>query len=451
MTDRKQILIIDDNKEFLADLELLLSSEYDCHLAINAEDGAGILKNTDIDVLLLDVNLGAGTDGLTFLKGIKHNSPYLPVIMITEDERVSTVVTAMQYGASGYVGKKPDLEGLKASVIKALRDAETALDRDLYREEINRQWDNMVGDSGPMTKIKDDIQKAAAVKCNVLITGESGTGKELVARAIHKYSQDASLPFVAVNCAAIPKDLFESELFGHEKGSFTGAVSKKIGRFEQAREGTIFLDEISEIPNDQQAKLLRVLQEKQFYRVGGMKELECHGRVIASSNRDLKKEIENNKFREDLYYRLKVFEIAVPSLRERKTDIRNLIGFFLERKSQEMKRPKPTISEEALTLLTAYHWPGNVRELENCIECSIARCSNDIISIDLLGEYASRNYTDFSSYDAAKKEYLERFQREYITSILRVTDGNVTKAAEKMGVSRQGLIKMMKACDLNKS
>lgn len=447
MSNRRQILIIDDNREFLADLELLLSSDYDCHLAVNTENGADILKNTDIDVLLLDVNLGAGTDGLTFLKEMKRNSPYLPVIMITEDERVSTVVTAMQHGASGYVGKKPDLEGLKASVIKALRDAETALDRDLYREEINRQWDNIVGDSGPMTKVRDDIQKAAEVKCNVLITGESGTGKELVARAIHKYSQASSLPFVAVNCAAIPRDLFESELFGHQKGSFTGAVSKKIGRFEQAREGTIFLDEISEIPNDQQAKLLRVLQEKQYYRIGGMKELECHARVIASSNRDLKKEIEKDRFREDLYYRLKVFEITVPPLRERKTDIRNLIDFFLERKSQEMKRPKPKISDEALTLLTAYHWPGNVRELENCIECSIVRCSNDTISIDLLGEYASQDYTEFSSYDAAKREHLERFQREYIASILRVTDGNVTKAAEKMGVSRQGLMKMMKACD----
>lgn len=442
------ILIVDDNMNFLNDLEMLLSSKHTCFLARTTEEASCILEREEIEVLLLDINLGAGTDGLTFLMEVKAGWPFLVVIMITEDERVSTVVKAMRNGASGYVGKQPDLASLRVSIMKAMRDAEVARDRDLYRSEIDQRWENIVGSSPAILAVREHIERAACVQANVLLAGESGTGKELVARAIHKRSAEADLPFVAVNCAAIPKDLFESELLGHEKGAFTGAIGRQIGKFEQARQGTIFLDEISEIPLEQQAKLLRVLQERRFYRVGGRHELESKARVIASSNRNLKEAIEKGLFREDLFYRLKVLEIRIPPLRERREDICELIDFFLIKKAQEMKRRPPVLTAAAREVLMQYRWPGNVRELENCVEAAIVRCTGNTIDTDILREYTGSDLARYSSYEEAKRDYLERFQREYIGRILALTEGNVTQAADKMGVSRQGLLKMMKSCGI---
>ncbi len=449
MSKKLNLLIIDDNREFIEDFSMLMSDKYNCSCAESAEKGEKLLDSEDIDVLLLDINLGSGKDGLTLLREVKDRYPYLPVIMITADDRVSTVVNAMKLGASNYIGKNPDLEQFHFSLEKAIHDVNLIHDRDLYRDEINRQWRDMIGDSPAMQKVKDDIKRAAAVKCNVLITGESGTGKELVARAIHNQSNYSDNPFIAVNCAAIPKDLFESEMFGHEKGSFTGAVSRKIGKFEQARKGTVFLDEISEISIEQQAKLLRILQENIFTRVGGTVDIVTEARVIASSNRDLKKEIDEGKFREDLFYRLKVFEIATPPLRDRKSDIPELVRHFLNKKSLEMKIAPPEISEDAIKKLTQYQWPGNVRELEHCVASAIVRCDGGKIeSSSFDSEYGVEDFASYSSYEEAKKAHEDKFKRDYIGSVLKATGGNVSEASRRMGVSRQGLIKMMKACGL---
>ncbi|HOP06283.1 MAG TPA: sigma-54 dependent transcriptional regulator [candidate division Zixibacteria bacterium] len=446
---KTKLLIVDDNKEFCDDLGLLLADEYQCHVSYDPENALTILDEKSIDAVLLDVDLGTDRDGLQLLQQLKRQQPYLPVVMITEDERVSTVVRAMQLGASGYVGKRPDLESLKTAVLTAIREAEITRDRDYYREEVDRGWTDIIGEGPAMKAVKADILRASEVKANVLITGESGTGKELIARAIHRHSDYASEPFVAINCAAIPKDLFESELFGHEKGSFTGAATRRIGRFEQARGGTLFLDEISEIPVGEQAKLLRVLQEKRFYRVGATEELETNARIVVSSNRILEDEVAIGKFREDLYFRLKVFEIAVPPLRARPEDIPDLVAFFVNKKAVEMKRPVPTIDMQSMENLRNYQWPGNVRELENCIESALVRDRGNHLKLPTAGRQNSMDIHSYSNYEEAKQHFIGQFQRNYIRAVLKDTDGNITQAAVKMGISRQGLMKMMKACGIH--
>jgi DNA-binding NtrC family response regulator len=448
VSGKLRLLIIDDDQDFRRDLQLLLGGEFVCREAADAETGWTALEQQNTDVLLLDINLGDGEDGLSLLRQAKKQYPYLPVIMITADDRIATVVSAMKLGASDYVGKQPDLAALKVAVERAMRGIDVIRDRDLYRAEVDRQWGTLIGDSPPMQQVKEDIARAATVRSTVLITGESGTGKELVARTIHNGMSDRDQPFVGINCAAVPKELFDSELFGHEKGAFTGAAGRRTGRFEQARRGTLFLDEISEIPTDLQAKLLRVLQERCFYRVGGAEEILAEARVIASSNCDLQKEIRQGKFREDLFYRLGVLEIHAPSLRERQADIPDLVRFFLQKKAAEMKRPMPHIGADAITPLLAYRWPGNVRELENCIERALVRCDDDEIDESLWDIHSAEGYVGYDSYESAKKKYIERFQRDYIRTILKATGGNITHAASKMGVTRQGLAKMMKACGL---
>ncbi len=440
---KPRILIIDDNQEFVDDLDLLLQNDFDCSGAYSGESGLELLDRKNFDAILLDIELGAGMDGFEFLRRIKEEDISIPVVMITKDQSISTVVRAIKMGAYDYVGKKPDLAELRVILKGALEESALRKDNKLLREEIHRLTGELLGESEPINNIRNQIDKLSQTESTVLITGETGTGKELVARHIHKLSARKDKPFVVVNCAAIPKELFESELFGHEKGAFTGALKRKIGKFELADGGTIFLDEIGELENSVQAKLLRVLQEKRFERVGGDENLSVDVRVIAATNKDLEDQTEKGEFRSDLYFRLNVTRIQIPPLRERRQDIPLLAKEFIRKKSEELKKGVKVISQGAIDVLISYDWPGNVRELENLIENAIIYSENDTLSKDLFPSLLT-NFSTFTNYEAAKQDALERFQREYVSAILRLANGNITQAAERMGISRQGLQKMIK-------
>lgn len=445
---KPRILIIDDNKKFVDDLLLLLRQEYNCRGVHSAERGLEILEEEDFDLVLLDIDLGPGMDGFQFLSQIKELDILIPVIMITKDRSIGTVVKAMKMGAYDYVGKKPDLSELRIIVNRALNEVGLRRENKLLREEVQSLTGELLGESNAILNIKEQVVKFAETNSTVLITGESGTGKGLIARQIHSNSLRKDKPFVVVNCAAIPKELFESELFGHEKGAFTGAYRKKLGKFELANHGTIFLDEIGDLDNSLQAKFLRVLEEKKFERVGGEKSVSVDVRVLVATNKDLEVLTKRGNFREDLYYRLNVVRIHIPPLRERKEDIPILAKEFTRRKGRELKKTVKGISKEALNILISYDWPGNVRELENLIENAIISTEKDILTPDMFPSLSS-DYAISPNYETAKKNALERFQREYVSTILRLTDGNITQAAQRMGISRQGLQKLIRNLNIH--
>jgi len=442
---KPKILIVDDNKEFIGDLTLLLQNDFSCEGALSGEDALSLLQRRNFDAILLDIDLGEGRmDGFQFLKQVHQQLPWLPVVMVSKYETIDTVVKAMKMGASNYVGKKPDLAELKVALQKAMDELRLKRNHQLLIEEIDELKGQLIGESEDLKVIRGKIDKLSRVDSTVLITGETGTGKELVAREIHRNSQRKGRVFIAVNCAAIPKELFESELFGHEKGSFTGAIKRQLGKFELANQGTIFLDEITELDSSIQAKLLRVLQEKAIERVGGSELIPINVRVMAATNRNLADLVQKGQFRDDLYYRLKVTKVHLPPLRERKGDIPLLAKYFAVKKATKLKRPILEISKEAMDLLISYHWPGNIRELENSIENAIVYTEGEILEAHLFSEILPTNYESFSSYETAKKAALEKFQKDYVTAILKAEGGNITKAASRMGISRQGLQKMMK-------
>jgi DNA-binding NtrC family response regulator len=441
--DKPRVLIIDDNAEFVGDINMLLQNDYHCTGVPDAESGLELLGKRTFDVILLDIELGAGMNGFEFLERIRKEDLTIPVVMITKDQSVGTVVKAMKLGASDYVGKKPDLTELKLTLRGVIEEAALRKENQLLREEIHRLTGELLGVSETMNKIRMKIAKLSQTDSTVLITGETGTGKELVARQIHQLSARGDKPFVAVNCAAIPRELFESELFGHEKGAFTGALKRKLGKFELANRGTIFLDEVGELAYSVQAKLLRVLQEKRCERVGGDESLEVDVRVIAATNKDLERRKNSGEFRDDLFFRLNVAPLHISPLRQRRQDIPVLAREFVRRKSEELKKDVTGISQDAMAVLLSHDWPGNVRELENVIENAIIYAENDLLSQDLFPKLAT-NVSTFPNYEAAKQGALHRFQREYISAMLRLTGGNITQSAERMGISRQGLQKMIK-------
>ncbi|TFH42126.1 MAG: sigma-54-dependent Fis family transcriptional regulator, partial [Lysobacterales bacterium] len=354
------VLVVDDDRDFVNDFKLLLPSNMQFGVTYSAEDAMVFLATHDIDVVFLDIDLGSGADGMDLLSKIKEEWPYLVVVMITADQRVNSVVKAMQLGASDYVGKDPDLGKLKLSIDRAMSQARLQQRYDLLAKELRDRVGDLIGESDAIQSVREETVRLSQVSSNVLITGESGTGKELVARGIHRLSQHRNQPFLAVNCAALSKELIESELFGHEKGSFTGAHSRRIGKFELVGEGTLFLDEITEIPPELQAKLLRVLQEREFERVGGNNLIPFQGRLLTSSNRDITQAVKDGILREDLYYRVNVSHLHLPTLAERKDDIPILVNYFVDVKSRDMKKSVRGVSQKTLQLLSSYHWPGNV-------------------------------------------------------------------------------------------
>jgi DNA-binding NtrC family response regulator len=396
-----------------------------------------------------------GKDGLELLHHIRRIDEELPVIVMTAYGTVSTAVEAMRAGAYDYILKPFDLEEMRAVVGRALAMQKLLRQSRYLQEELEAkyQFEDIIGKSPRMQAVFKLISQVAPTKSTVLISGDSGTGKELIARAIHFHSPREKEPLIVVNCAALPETLLESELFGHVKGAFTGAHRDRRGRFELADGGTIFLDEVGAMSLNLQAKLLRVLQEKEFERVGGTGSIPVDVRIIAATNQDLKKAIEEGTFREDLYYRLNVVPIHLPPLRERKDDIPLLAYHFLRRYSQELKKDIKEIAPEAMELMLNYNWPGNIRELENAIERAIVlgtgeRLSADTLPLPLANGPALRNTAANLSYQEAKKEVLQSFEKSFFSKILSKAGGNVSQAARLARLDRKNLYRKMKELNL---
>lgn len=378
----KTILIIDDEKAIRKTLTEILS--FEGFTIDEASDGAEALKKikeNNYDCILCDIKMPK-VDGLEVLEKTKETNPDVPFIVISGHGNIETAVDAVKKGAYDFISKPPDLNRLLITIRNAMERKSLVTETKQLRKKISRQSE-MVGESSAINRIKDTIEKVAPTDARVLITGENGAGKELVARRIHELSTRANGPLVEVNCAAIPSELIESELFGHEKGSFTSAIKQRIGKFEQANGGTLFLDEIGDMSHDAQAKVLRALQEGKITRVGGDKEIKVDVRVIAATNKDLMQEVEEKKFRLDLYHRLSVILIHVPSLNDRKDDIPLLVQHFLEDISEDYKQPVKEIDADALAALQEYNWTGNIRELRNVVERLIILSDKKITKKDI--------------------------------------------------------------------
>ena len=440
----KSVLVVDDEVGARESLRMILKTDYAVFLAKDAEEAILQIKEHPPDVILLDIIL-PDLDGLKLLEKIKQKEPDVIVIMITATKTVKTAVEAMKLGAYDYVTKPFDVDELRLIISRAL--STQALEKEVIylRKEVDRSFvfENIIGKSKVMKEMFGMVKQVADSKSTVLVMGESGTGKELISRAIHYNSNRKNYPFVTINCAAIPETLIESELFGHEKGAFTNAIEKKLGRFEVAHQGTLFLDEIGELSLATQAKILRFLEEKEFNRVGGSKTIKVDVRLITATNRDLNQLLKKGVFREDLYYRINVVPIIIPPLRERKEDIPILLDHFVKKYNEESNKRVKGVSKEALELMMNYEWPGNVRELENSIERVIALTSNEYIQPDEL----PIPLTNISKTNGLRESVLtgkvsflkaeEEFERGIILDTLKKTNYVQSHAAEMLGISRR--------------
>ncbi len=376
------ILIIDDEKAIRKTLTEILSYEgYKIEEAGDGEDGLKKFKEKTFDVVLCDIKMPK-LDGIEFLDKVREVNPDVPVIMISGHGTIETAVEAVKKGAYDYISKPPDLNRLLITIRNAMDKTNLVAETKVLKRKVSKV-EEMIGESNPITRIKDTIEKVAPTEARILVTGENGVGKELVARWVHEKSNRASGPLIEVNCAAIPSELIESELFGHEKGSFTSAVKQRIGKFEQAHGGTLFLDEIGDMSLSAQAKVLRALQEGKITRVGGDKDISVDVRVIAATNKDLLQEVEDKNFRLDLYHRLSVIIIHVPSLNERRDDIPLLVDKFLTDICTDYGIAKKTIEKEALDTLKEHNWTGNIRELRNVVERLIILSGKTIVAEDV--------------------------------------------------------------------
>jgi two-component system nitrogen regulation response regulator NtrX len=453
------VLIIDDEESIRKTLAGVLSDEgYETATAASGQEGLDILQEALPSIVMLDISMEPGIDGIETLRRIKEMRPELPVIMITGHGEIETAVKTIKMGAYDFIQKPLALEQVLLAVQHGLDDSKLREENETLRKKIERRYE-IVGESAAIAALKHQISLAGPTNGWVLIHGESGTGKELVARAIHRASKRASGPFVEVNCAAIPQELIESELFGHEKGSFTGAIGLKRGKFELADKGTIFLDEIADMSLATQAKVLRLLEGQEFQRVGGTKTLKTDVRVIAASNKDLAEEIKKGAFRGDLFYRLNVIPLEVPPLRERIDDIPRLVRHFLSEFSREYGQKPKIVDDDALALFVKYPWPGNVRELRNIIERLIIMSPGQTITIPdvplpLNNASVIRKASEGKSVTEAYlslptlKEARTDFEREYLVRKLKENDGNVSKTADTIGVERSNLHRKIKALDI---
>jgi two-component system response regulator AtoC len=458
--DRKQILVVDDEANLRRVLAAQLTRDgYDVHTEGDGEAGLAYLREHHIDLLLTDLRMPK-LDGMELLRASMRDDATRPVVMMTAHGTVETAVEALKSGAFDYLTKPFDQEEVRVVVKKALRTRDLA-SADASRPEAAAAPPGarygIIGQSQPIHELYAVIERVADTPTTVLVTGESGTGKELVARALHESSSRKDGPFIKVNCAAIPKDLMEAELFGYERGAFTGAVASKPGRFELASGGTLFLDEIGELPVDMQVKLLRVLQESEFERVGGIRTIKVDVRLIAATNRDLRKEIAQGNFRDDLYYRLNVVPIALPALRERRSDIPLLVGDFVAKFNARLKKNITGIDEPALEQLVAYKWPGNIRELENVIERAVLFANGPSLALADLTEDVRAAKTPVPppavplGADGLKEQVraaMVVLERDLIERALVQTQGNVTHAARLLKISRKGLQLKMKELGL---
>ena len=439
MKKMPSILVVDDEASIRESLkDWLMEDGYSVALAIDGEDAILRVEASQYDVILLDLKM-PGIDGLETMRRIKEISPDSEVLMMTAYAAVDTAVLAMKEGAFDYLVKPFDPDEIELQIKKILAHKEVILENILLRKRLEEQtqYDEIIGKSPAMQEIFDLIDRVASSDSTVLITGESGTGKELVAKAIHGNSSRCYMPFVAVNCGALPDSLLESELFGYEKGAFTGADHAKRGRFEMAQSGTILLDEIGDISLKTQVDLLRVLQQKEISPLGSESPIEVDVRILAATNRDLDASIKKGDFREDLFYRLNVISIHMPPLRERKEDIPLLANAFVKQQCMKMNREIVKISPPALRQLMDYHWPGNVRELENIIERALViGAGKEILTDDL-----PFSRTDARVSDSPKS--LKMMERAHILRILELTEWNISKAAREMDIDRQTLYNKM--------
>ncbi|GAB6182985.1 sigma-54-dependent transcriptional regulator [Thermodesulfovibrio hydrogeniphilus] len=433
-----KILYIDDEISAIKAISAILKKQgYDVFTATNAEEGIEILKNFSLDCLLLDYRLPS-MDGIDVLRWMRQNGVTVPVIMLTAYGTIEKAVEAMKLGAYHYLVKPVNAELLLNLISEAIKKSKLIADK----TDDESPFPEIIGKSKAMKEIFYIMQMVSESNANVLITGETGTGKELVARAIHRNSPRKDKPFIVVDCATIPENLLESELFGHEKGAFTGATERKIGLIELANGGTVFLDEIGELPMSLQKKFLRFLQEKEILRIGSTQRIKVDVRVISATNKDLEKSIKEGTFREDLYWRLNVVRINLPPLRERKEDIPLLVNYFLSKYSKENNKPIPQIEPEVMEALIKYDWSGNVRELSNVIERAVVLSPSGLI----LMKHLPKRIQETSEWFSSRSDTLNlmEVEKSLILKALNSTGWNQTKAAELLGISRKQLRTKMK-------
>jgi two-component system NtrC family response regulator len=452
------ILIVDDEKNYLRVLSAVLEEEgYEVLTALGGREALEIQETSDLDLTLTDMKM-PGMDGIKLLENIKAKDPDLPVIMMTAHGTIDKAVEAMQKGAYSYILKPFDNERLIIYVKKAVAMFQVVKENRRLRDEVKSQYrfGNFIGKSKAMREVFEMIRKVAPANASVLVEGESGTGKELVAKSIHFNSPRRDKPCIAVNCSALSENLLESELFGHERGAFTGAVAKKKGRFELADNGTLFLDEIGELSTSLQVKLLRVLQEKVFERVGGTQPISVNIRIIAATNKKLEEEMINGRFREDLFYRLNVVRILLPPLKQRQEDIHLLVKHFIEKYASERKAAVPVkgIDQEVGRLFYDYSWPGNVRELENLIERVMILCPNDTIRVSDLPSGFKDNVHNALHLEgvpthAKLYETLAMIEKAMIERALKMADNVQAHAASILGIGKSGLNQKIKKYNLD--
>ena len=454
---KRNILVVEDEVKMRRILEINLRDKYNVLLASNGDEALDIVKGNDVNLILTDMKM-PGKDGISLLHDVKEFAPDIPVILITAYGTIESAVQAMREGAYDYILKPLKMDEIEVVVEKALSYARLIDENRSLREELKSTYgfDNIISINPEMLQILELVGQIADSKATVLIQGESGTGKELVARAIHYNSQRSKGSFIVVNCSAIPRELLESELFGYEKGAFTGATRLKLGSFELADTGTLFLDEIGEMEKELQVKILRALEGYGFMRIGGNESIEVDVRVITATNRDLKEAVEIGDFREDLYYRLNVVCINLPPVRERREDIPLLAAHSMEKYKGEGKREVNEISDEAMKLLERYHWPGNVRELENCILRGMVLAKTGRIEVTDLPEEVvegaitaevppPRNTEELKLMKKREKErVVGQIEKQFIMEALRRNKGNISRSASDVGMDRrqfQNLIK----------
>ena len=444
----ERILVVDDDVSILKVLQMRLESEqYAVVAASEIREAKERIIEGGFDIALLDLKLDGGT-GIELMKSLREVDPDLPVIILTAYGTIESAVEAMKEGAYSYLTKPFDYRELLVQIRNGIEKAKLSREvkrlRSLLRADFEGQ--SIIGQSVAMKRVFEAVALAAETDSNVFISGESGTGKGLVAKALHQLSERKSKPFVPINCAAIPATLLESELFGFEKGAFTGAIANKKGLFVQADGGIIFLDEISEIPPPMQGKLLKALEEKEFYPLGSHRTVKVDVRIVSASNKDIEKEVEKGTFRGDLFYRVHVIPIRVPPLRERKEDIPLLVEHFLDKVAGKLKRPVKALSPAALQKLMIYSWPGNVRELENMIECAVVMTPEEVIPEEMIilpGQEMGE--TAFKTLKASKQD----FEKNYLIQLMKISRGNVSQASKLAGKYRADLYELLEKYRIN--
>ncbi|HSB20108.1 MAG TPA: sigma-54 dependent transcriptional regulator [Anaeromyxobacteraceae bacterium] len=443
------VLVVDDEQSMREFLEILLQQQG--HEVLTASDVKGALARaaqTPLDLVITDLRLGRES-GIEILKQVKASSPATEVVMVTAFATTENAIQAMKLGAYDYVLKPFKVDELKLVVDKALEHRALVAENRVLRHRVGDRRtgeEEILGDAPPIREVRQLVEKVAPTRTTVLVTGESGTGKEVVARAIHRRGDRSRQPFVAINCGAIPEGLIESELFGHEKGSFTGAVETKPGLFEVAGTGTLFLDEVGELPPPVQVKLLRALQERKIRRVGGSADLPIQARIIAATNRDLEAEVKAGRFREDLFYRLNVIQIRMPPLRERRSDIPVFVDHYLARFARESGRPRPQLSAEAARLLQAWDYPGNLRELANVVERAVTLCEGEVVDPAALppalrggAAPAPAAAAELPAEGLDLQAHLDAIERRVLEQALSRTGGVRTEAARLLGLTFRSL------------